>query len=263
MGPVLMIAAAVVPSLLILRYFVKSDRFPEPTRAILGTFFLGVLIVIPVLVVALPLGAALEPRIGQPLALAGVQAFLLAAIPEEAFKLAVLLLYCRRHKAFDEPMDGLVYGVTASLGFATLENLLYVVGGGEGWIGIAVLRAFTAVPGHAVLGAIMGFYVARARFEPERAGAMLWAAFLVPMALHGLYDFGLLGAALTEEAGWIGLGLIVLIVEVVWALRLQRRLRREQQVLLSAQAAATLAQSPTPPVELEPAPRSTSPYKID
>lgn len=261
MVPFLMIAAAVVPSLLILVYFIRSDRFPEPTGVILGTFSLGLLIVVPVLAVVLPLGSVLEPRITQPLQLAMVQAFVLAAIPEEAFKMLVLVAYCRRRKSFDEPMDGLVYGVTASLGFATLENVLYVAGGGEGWIGIAVLRAFTAVPGHAVLGAIMGFYVARAHFEPQNRATMMAAAFLVPTTLHGLYDFGLLGAHLSEQAGWIPLGLAVLIFEIVWALRLQRRLRREQQQILSTQAAATLATVPTPPVE--PAPRSTSPYRID
>lgn len=263
MGPFLMIAAAVVPSLVILRYFIKSDRFPEPTRVIVWTFVLGALITVPVLIFALPIGAAVEPRITQPIQLAAFQGFVLAAIPEEACKLLVLLLYCRRHKAFDEPMDGIVYGVTASLGFATLENILYVAGGGEGWIGIAVMRALTAVPGHAVLGAIMGSYVARARFEPERATAMLIAAFMVPMILHGLYDLGLLGATLTGDAGGILVALVVLIIEIVWALRLQRRLRRDQQALLATQAAATLAQSPTAPVDLEPAPREASPYRID
>ena len=231
MGPVIMIGAALLPALALLVYFVTSDRFPEPKGAILGTFFLGVAIALPVLAIVLPLGAAIEPELDHPLALAGARAFLLAAIPEELFKLAVLLLYCRRHKAFDELMDGLVYGVTVSLGFATLENLFYVVGGGDGWAGIAVIRALSAVPGHAMLGAIMGFYVARAHFEPHRAGAMIAAALLVPVALHGLYDFGLIASTLTEDPAWILLGLAMLVVELVFALRLRRRLRRDQAAL--------------------------------
>ena len=81
-----------------------------------------------------------------------------AAIPEEFVKLAILVGYNMRHHAFDEPMDGIVYGVVASLGFATLENMLFVF---EGGISVAVSRAFTAVPLHAFVGAIMGYYVGR------------------------------------------------------------------------------------------------------
>lgn len=224
-----MVGAALLPSIFLLVFFIRSDRFPEPRGAILGTFFLGVAIVLPVLAISLPLGGVIEPRLSDPIQLSAAQAFLLAAIPEEIFKLAVLLLYCRRHKAFDEPMDGLVYGVTASLGFATFENLLYVVGSGDGWLGIAILRALTAVPGHALLGAIMGFYVARAHFEPHHAGKMLASALLVPILLHGLYDWGLLATTLTEDVAWILLALAMLLVEFVAARRLRRRLRRDQQ----------------------------------
>ena len=84
-------------------------------------------------------------------------------IPEETFKYLVLTRYSARHRAFDEPMDGIVYGAVASLGFAALENLLYV---GSGDLGTAVARAATAVPGHAFTGAIMGYYVGQARFGP-------------------------------------------------------------------------------------------------
>ncbi|MCW0180797.1 PrsW family intramembrane metalloprotease [Zavarzinia sp.] len=234
MAPLIMIGAALLPALVLLVYFVTSDRFPEPKRAILGTFFLGLATALPILAIVLPLGAAIEPLIADPFALAAARAFLLAAIPEEAFKLAVLLLYCRRHKAFDEPMDGLVYGVAASLGFAALENLLYVIGGGDGWLGIALIRALSAVPGHAMLGAIMGFYVARAHFEPQRAGQLIAAALLVPIALHGFYDFGLIASTLTGNAAWVLLGLAMLMVELVFALRLHRRLRRDQATLPSA-----------------------------
>jgi RsiW-degrading membrane proteinase PrsW (M82 family) len=66
-------------------------------------------------------------------------------------------------------MDGVVYGAVASLGFATLENILYVTPNG---FAVAAARAFTAVPGHALLGVIMGYYVGRAKFhsnEQQRA----------------------------------------------------------------------------------------------
>lgn len=241
MADLIMLAAALLPSLFLLVYFIRSDRFPEPLGGILGTFVLGVLTVVPVLIIVLPLQAVLEPKVTDPFALAGVQAFILAALPEEALKLAVLLGFARRLKAFDEPMDGLVYGVVASLGFATFENVLYVAGGGSGWLGIALVRAFSAVPGHAMLGAIMGFYIARAHFEPEAARGLIVRALLVPVLLHGIYDFGLLATVNSGEAGWVLIGLGTLIVELIWTVRLHRRLRRAQQHRLSEASAAALA----------------------
>jgi RsiW-degrading membrane proteinase PrsW (M82 family) len=96
---------------------------------------------------------------------AAVIGFFGAAIPEKLFKFAVLFFYCRRLTDFDEPMDGIVYGVTASLGFATLENVLYVLNGG---IGHAIMRAFTAVSGHALFGAVMGSYFGLSHLTPGR-----------------------------------------------------------------------------------------------
>ena len=100
-----------------------------------------------------------------------MKAVLGAAIPEELFKFLVLRWYVWRKPHFDEPLDGVVYGATASLGFATLENILYV---GSHGLEMAVLRALTAVPGHAFTGVVMGAFLGRARFA--EAGAALRAA---------------------------------------------------------------------------------------
>ena len=102
----------------------------------------------PVVVVALPAYLLSSAFLENPLMIGFVNAFFGASIPEESFKYLVLTRYAMRRSSFDEPMDGLVYGVAASLGFATFENILYVSGGG---LGVAVLRALTAVPLHATL----------------------------------------------------------------------------------------------------------------
>lgn len=237
MGLWIPLSAAVVPALLILWYFTTRDVFREPARVIWATFFLGVLSIVPVLVVALvvnqliaPLGGFVERGIAQ--------AFLVAAGPEEFFKLQVLIWYCLRHREFDEPMDGIVYGVTASLGFAAFENIFYVSADLDQWLFTAVMRSLTAVPLHGALGAIMGQYVAQARFAPQRRRALLWRAWWVPALLHGLYNAPLLvqqeaGAMRVAISGGkelaLGLGAIaVLAVAVVWALRLTARLRARQ-----------------------------------
>ena len=86
------------------------------------------------------------------------------AIPEELFTLLVLRAYCARHREFTSPKDGVVYGAVASLGLATFGNVFYIVTDG---FAVAAIRAITAVPGHAFMGAIMGDYVGRAKFHPN------------------------------------------------------------------------------------------------
>lgn len=231
---------AILPSLLLLRYFYKRDLNPEPRGVLAKTFVFGVLIVVPVLIVALPL-MALWPASKSPVLYAIFAAFVCAAIPEEFFKFLVVTRYSARNPAFDEPMDGVVYGVTASLGFATLENILYVADGG--WP-IALSRAFSAVPMHAFLGAILGYYVGQAKLV-EQSGVSARRGLWIAVLLHGLYDFGLLTVSQMAKQGTfdvneppveqIGLALgmllialVVLIVAGVWAWRIVRKLRRDQ-----------------------------------
>ncbi|MCP5113023.1 MAG: PrsW family intramembrane metalloprotease, partial [bacterium] len=175
--------SAVVPSLLLMWYFHVRDTFPEPPRVVWTTFALGIAIVVPVVMMAWPFDQFAE-ALADPFLYGLAAAFLAAAIPEELFKLVVLWRYSARHLEFDEPMDGVVYGVAVSLGFATLENILYV---SEGGLAVAALRALTAVPGHAFLGAIMGYYVGQARFAASGRRVFLAKAFIVPVVLHGLY----------------------------------------------------------------------------
>ena len=234
----LLAVSAIVPSLLLVWYFHRRDLFPEPGRVIWTTFGLGVAVIPGVLLAALPVGKMLE-GIPDPFVAGFLGAFLTAAIPEEFFKLLVVRVYAARHPAFDEPMDGVVYGAVASLGFATLENVLYVATGG---IGVAALRAFSAVPAHAFMGAIMGYYVGRAKFHPEERRRALVMAFLVPMLLHGLYDFPVLslrelvdrGLPTEPAAMLLPISLAAFITLWVWAIRGLRKSRAEQERLVAA-----------------------------
>ena len=241
-------ASAVVPSLLLLWFFHTRDRFPEPRRVIWMTFFLGALSAIGVAIVAAPLYLALQTVNNAWLQGLGV-GFLAAAVPEEFFKYLVLRRYCTRNKAFDEPMDGLVYGVAASLGFATLENVLYVAKGG---LVVALARAFTAVPTHAMLGAIMGYYVGQAHFRPAHRGSLLFRAWFIPMLCHGIYDFPMitLHAEHAQHHSIPSPGLVILLVAItlgtlvvlwVWAVRLARKLRALQDAGTSTAEPADLS----------------------
>lgn len=265
----ILMVSAVVPSLLMLWYFRARDAYPEPPRVVFATFALGVLTVIPVVIVGLPVLRALE-AVRSPIAAGFLKAFLTAAVPEELFKYCVVVLYCARHKEFNEPMDGVVYGATASLGFATLENILYVSTGG---LGVAAMRALLAVPGHAFMGAIMGYFVGQSRFRPAEKQKLLALGYLVPALLHGLYDWPLLTmqavSASGAQPGAIELSLLLLtlvtfIFEWSWTVRIVRRLRGEQ-LAYAPQPSTPFTHPPGSPYALAPrwsAPPAPSPRPV-
>ena len=253
----LTIPAAVIPSLLLLRHFYRKDKYPEPPRVVFATFGLGVLTVIPVIIVALPV-LFLVSELENPYAYGAAVGCLSAGVPEEFFKFTVIYFYCMRHSAFDEPMDGLVYGVSASLGFATLENILYVSQGG---LIMAVARALTAVPLHASLGALMGYYCGQAQFMPEKRRRLLFTAWFVPMLLHSLYDIPLFvmlkhlggsvggnGEGIREPTagdavlvlGCLGTVLVVLLTTLLLARHKARQLQQQQQQQPRDESAASL-----------------------
>jgi len=138
----LAIVLTVLPIMVLLRYFYTRDICREPRTALVKTFLLGLLVTIPAIPLSLGLSAILLLFSPGPLLAALYDAFVVAAVPEELLKLLVIALYCARRVSFDEPMDGVVYGATAALGFAALENVLYVVDGG--WA-VALVRSVTAV----------------------------------------------------------------------------------------------------------------------
>jgi hypothetical protein len=173
-------------------------------------------------------------RVTDPYVAGFLGAFLTAAIPEEFFKLVIVRGYCARHRDFTESIDGVVYGVVASLGFATMENVLYVAAAG---FVAALPRAFTAVPGHAFMGAIMGYYVGRAKFHPnERVPAQI-LAYLVPMTLHGIYDFPIFTLLEFQERTLpvsdgvflLPLSLAAFVTLWIWAVRCMRDSRADQE----------------------------------
>jgi len=117
---------------------------------------------------------------------AAYNAFFVAASTEEIFKYLVFIFIIWKHKDFNEMFDGIVYAAYISLGFAAIENLMYVFSNG---IGVGFLRAFTAVPAHAIFGITMGFFLALAKFQTKGKIIWLFLSLVIPIALHGFYDF--------------------------------------------------------------------------
>lgn len=235
----LAIVFTILPIVVLLCYFYTRDVHREPRATLVKTFLLGLLVTIPAIPLTLGLSAVLPLFSPGPLLAALYDAFVIAAIPEELLKLLVIALYCARRVSFDEPMDGIVYGATAALGFAALENALYVADGG---LVTAAVRSVTAVPMHAIMGAVLGHYIARTRFGGGRR-IDIWKGWGIAVLMHGLYDFGpmafsRLAGQETPPAGmgllFLGLFLLFLGVVVTSGVsmrRLIRRLRAEQLVV--------------------------------
>jgi RsiW-degrading membrane proteinase PrsW (M82 family) len=230
----LTIVLTLLPSVLLFLYIYTHDEHPEPKWLITKIGIFGALSFIPVIIVAL----SFEKAVGLPDA--GVfpmengffKAFFLAAIPEEFFKLLTVLIFVYKKPAFDEPYDGIIYGAVASLGFATLENILYVSGGG---FAVAVKRALTAVPMHAFCGVVMGYYIGRAKFTPKnKSNKKFWImALLIPILIHGLYDAFLFWGVNAQRTEIVLLFLIPLVVVIVLGVLMIRSLERNNLKYLS------------------------------
>jgi RsiW-degrading membrane proteinase PrsW (M82 family) len=117
---------------------------------------------------------------------------------------------------FNDPMDGIVYACASALGFATLENIIYVFSSLETSVtlavGTGVVRALLSVPGHALFSSMWGYSLGQAKFRPveERSGIII-RGLILAMILHGLFNFLL--------AEYIGVAVLVLVlVPGMWLL---------------------------------------------
>lgn len=190
----LLLVGAIAPICLILVWTWWRDRLPEPPRVVLMTFLLGALATIPIMFSEMAIVSMLGLS-SAPTTLLGAIAisFIVAALVEESFKFIVLTRYAGTHSAFDEPYDGIVYGVAASLGFACVENVAYVLRahavGFESGLIVAGARALLSVPLHTSCGAIMGVCIGIARFKGGAAHSR-WklAGFAAAIFVHGIYD---------------------------------------------------------------------------
>ncbi len=178
-----------MPAALILFYVYRQDKFPEPKDVVFKTFIFGCATILAIDLI-IPVLDNFSENYFKGNTFHFFDNFIRAAFLEELFKFTVIVFYCTRRSAFDEPMDGLVYGVAASLGFATYENIGYVLSFyKEPSFNIALARAFSAVPMHALCGIIMGFLVTQSIFEKKHNYLNLILALLIPVGLHGLYNF--------------------------------------------------------------------------
>jgi protease PrsW len=184
----------IAPSLLICQYIFRMDKYErEPRLHLFVCFLLGILCTLPALNMEL-LGKRLVSSDPHNLLLTFVFATLVIALSEEILKFFSLMLYAFPRKEFNEPMDGIVYSTMVSMGFATMENIMYVQGNPNDGFGIALARAFTAVPAHGLFALTMGYFIGKAKIATLPIDKLKFAlkGLGIAILLHGFYDFLLL-----------------------------------------------------------------------
>ncbi|WP_346858584.1 PrsW family glutamic-type intramembrane protease [uncultured Draconibacterium sp.] len=176
---------ALAPVVIIAAYIYIRDKYEkEPIRLLLFALLAGGLTVIPVLFLETFLSSFTGLFYG--LTAAAWKAFVVAAFSEELWKFIALYVLIWRSPEFNEKFDGIVYAVYVSLGFAAVENVMYVMDGG---LSTGIARAITAVPAHAIFGITMGFYFGLAKFYQKEQASLKLKALAFPILLHGIYDF--------------------------------------------------------------------------
>ena len=204
------LAASLLPVILLLLYIWKKDPQKEPTSQLVKAVVCGVVICIPVAILESGIEAFLFGTGGGPSNIIDttIMAFFVAALPEEACKLFALWLILRKNPYFDEHFDGIVYAVCVSLGFAAIENVFYVLGEEEGWMSVAISRALLAVPGHYAFAILMGYYYSIYHFV-DRSPKVAACVLLVPVLAHGVYDSFAMSVSVNPTLG--GISFVVLI----------------------------------------------------
>jgi protease PrsW len=219
-----LLALALAPGTAIVIYiYLKDQHEREPLLLLLISFFYGVLSTFMTLSISYPVEAFLHTKEDDVIS-QFVNAFFKVALVEEFSKFVFVRFILYRNKNFNEPFDGIVYAVMVSMGFATLENILYVR---EYGVVTAILRMFTAVPAHATFGILMGYFLGLAKFSHNRGFLLSLIALAVPTLFHGAYDYFWFIAEL--ENVYTGIWIFAIVSLIVAFVLSRKAIRLHQQ----------------------------------
>lgn len=219
---IFLIAAALLPPLILIWIVDRMDKLEREPRSLLwGLFLRGMLAMFPILVLEVVADQFIDFFPWRPLVYLFLAYFMVPGFVEEGIKYRVLLRRTWRDPNFNYRFDGVVYAVFVSLGFAAVENVMYVLTSG---FSTAIARAVFSIPGHAMFGVVMGAGIGRAKWlfdhqQREQAASARSRAWILAAILHGLYDFLLVGF------GW--LFYVYFILLVIYVIRLLRQSARE------------------------------------
>ena len=219
---ILHILAAVVPAMILMYYIYRKDRVEkEPAGLLLKLFIAGAVstgaaIILEIAAEYLEVNVLTQVNAGA--ATFAIVDATMVGIIEEACKFFFLKRITWKNPNFNYTFDGIVYAVCVSLGFAALENVLYLTSYG---LELAVPRGLLAVPGHAAFAVFMGVFYADAKRcaalgDAAAASRSMRRAFFLPVLLHGFYDFCLMSGS--DLLGLLFFGFVIVVDIVTWRL---------------------------------------------
>ncbi|MBO4443928.1 MAG: PrsW family intramembrane metalloprotease [Bacteroidaceae bacterium] len=226
----ILLLAAVAPVAVLLYYiYLKDRRCPEPRDMLFRAFRYGIYSTFAVIVLMSPFASSSSPKTFLD---ALKVSFFEAGIPEEFCKWMALFILVWKSPQFDEYIDGIVYAVFISMGFACLENVMYVV---EGGMNVAVSRALLSVPAHFLFAVIMGYYLSMARFHLEKRTYYMACSILLPMLAHGLFDTMAFWMGTIEYPSSYLIAFVVFVLADIWLWRVGVRKIRASVILTDKQ----------------------------
>lgn len=217
--------AGLLPAIVLVCYIYRTDYLkPEPVKQVVRAALLGVCSCFVSFFFSIPFGeiGLYSEEYSGPIG-AFCHALFGAALPEELAKLIILWLVVRKNPHFDEKMDGIVYAVCVGMGFAGLENVLYL-DSSSSFIFTFISRALLSIPGHFCFAVFMGYNFSKFWFEKEGRMRHLLLALLSPVAAHTAYDFILMYQSVNESV----LMFFVLMVAFIYSCRTTYRWARRR-----------------------------------
>ena len=218
MSTLLLLLIAILPGLAIALFiYYKDIREPEPYGLLMVSVFYGVLAFFISQGIGYLLHNFMFAKEGN-MARQVMNAFLLVGLLGEGFKFLFLRGFTFYYKNFNQPFDGIVYSIMVGIGYATTENVLYIMSGDNH---TAILPLLTAVPANAVFAVIMGFFLGEAKLSRSRTILYSALALLLASIAHGFYDylFYLSGVTGLWKQAIVSLIIVVLLTQLALKLR--------------------------------------------
>lgn len=224
----------ILPSLVWLSYYLRKDSHPEPKLMILKVFLLGSLITLPVFFIQLGLSTLLIELKLPTLIISILYWFFVIALTEEFFKYLVVKKEVLNNSNLDEPLDIMLYMIIAALGFAALENILYLFSPADNLsfnqflnntFIVSFIRFIGATFLHTLASGVLGYFLIIEVYEIEKRGWFFFSGLLLASALHGLYNFSIMNFKGTLQIAVPVTILIGLAIFVLWAFNRVRKMK--------------------------------------
>lgn len=237
----LLLIISIAPAVLLMFFVYHQDKYQkEPIKSLIKAFCGGMLSVVFTLITVkiCDYTIGLIPYLNQTVF---YDSFITAGIPEELCKFLVFMIFIWNDKNFDEYFDGIVYASFISLGFATVENIMYVLPGG---LGVGIMRALLSIPGHFLFGVIMGYFLSLAKFNRSKRGLYIFLGLLIAMTAHGLFDWLLMFSDRVGDFLAVIMYLLFIGGDVMlWRLGIKLIRKHQQNSLVQAQEAAAAVEN--------------------